>query len=200
MLKCNNVLLHCAGLDTLATVTLNGHVIGQTDNMFRSWEFDVKEYLQPGDNEIEILFDSALRVGQEQLALHYIHSWSTDEHKLPGGNYIRKAAYHFGWDWGPKLVTCGIWRDIELRAFNTRLADVHITQDHSQAGQVTLHAQVQVSPPSSRPLTVTCAVAFGGQTVLEQESAVAGQTALFELPIAEPHLWWPNGLGQQPLV
>ena len=114
-----------------------GPKIGHTDNMFRTYEFDVKEHLLPGENEIEILFDSALRVGQEKLAQHYIHSWSTDSHKLPGGNYVRKAACHFGWDWGPKLVTCGIWRDIELLAFDTRLGGVHISQDHGRPGQVT---------------------------------------------------------------
>ncbi|MFN2137574.1 MAG: glycosyl hydrolase 2 galactose-binding domain-containing protein, partial [Candidatus Promineifilaceae bacterium] len=87
-----HVLLHCAGLDTLATLRVNGQEIGRTDNMFRTWEFDVKDLLHAGDNEIEIYFASALRIGQERLAKRYIHSWSTDTHKLPGGNYVRKAA------------------------------------------------------------------------------------------------------------
>jgi beta-mannosidase len=81
--------------------------------------------------KIEVRFDSALRYGQARLAEKYIHSWSTDTHKLPGGNYVRKSQCNFGWDWGPKLVTCGIWRDIELVAYDSaRLADVHVRQDH----------------------------------------------------------------------
>ena len=198
-LQRKQVLLHCAGLDTLATVWLNGRVIGGSDNMFRSWEFDVKEHLQPGENEIEILFASALRIGQEKLAEHYIHSWSTDSHKLPGGNYVRKAAYHFGWDWGPKLVTCGIWRDIELLAFDSRLADVHVTQDHSQAGQVMLRAQVQIETAGSQGLSVACAVAYAEEPVIAQETPLAGDMVTVELPVIAPQLWWPNGLGEQPL-
>jgi beta-mannosidase len=198
-LQNDHVLLHCAGLDTLATITLNGRIIAQTDNMFRTWEFDVKEYLQPGENEIDILFESALRIGQEKLAQRYIHSWSTDSHKLPGGNYIRKAAYHFGWDWGPKLIPCGIWRDIELLGFDTRLDSVHVTQDHSQEEVVTLQAQVQVQSKKEQSLTAVCTVTYSGGVIAMQESDVIGDKAAFDIPITKPQLWWPNGLGEQPL-
>ncbi len=116
-LQHNHVLLRCDGLDTLATIWLNGREVGQTDNMFRAWEFDAHSHLYPGENEVVIRFDSALRVGQEKLSRRYIHSRSTDTHKLPGGNYVRKAQCHFSWDWGPQLVTSGIWRDIGLIAF-----------------------------------------------------------------------------------
>ncbi len=199
LLQHEHMLLHCAGLDTLATVKLNGQIIGRTDNMFRTWEFDVKDHLRDGENEIEILFTSALRIGQERLTEHYIHSWSTDTHKLPGGNYIRKAAYHFGWDWGPKLVTCGIWRDIELLAFDSRLASVHLTQDHSQVGQVMLGTQIEVEGDQRRPLTASCTVAYSNSIVANSKMELtAGRTAL-TLPISNPQLWWPNGLGEQPL-
>ncbi len=194
-----HLLLHCAGLDTLATIRINGQEIGRTDNMFRTWDFDIREFVHPGENEIEIQFASALRIGQEKLALKYIHSWSTDSHKLPGGNYIRKAACHFGWDWGPKLVTCGIWRDIEIRAFDTHLANIHITQDHSQTGQVTLDIQVQAESLEGQPLTAVCTVTFSRAVVAQQEAALAGDQALFTIPISNPQLWWPNGLGEQSL-
>jgi beta-mannosidase len=193
------VLLRCEGLDTLTTIWLNGREIGHTDNMFRTWEFDLKDTLQAGKNEIEIRFDSAVRAGQARLAQRYIHNWGTDDHKLPGGNYIRKAAYHFGWDWGPKLAPCGIWRDIELLAFDSRLEGVHIVQIHGQAGQVTLGVEVDVQAAGSEPLSAACTVAFDGETVIEGQTAVAGTRAFLDLPIAEPQLWWPNGLGEQPL-
>jgi beta-mannosidase len=195
----DQVLLRCKGLDTLATIWLNGKAIGRADNMFRTWEFDVKEYLQPGENEIEIRFDSAVRAGREKLAERYLHNWGIDSHKLPGGNYIRKAAYHFGWDWGPRLVTCGIWRDIDLQAFDSRLGDVQVTQDHNQAGQMRLGVAVTVEKGDKQKLSISCAVSLDGQRVIDGETAVAGDEAAFELPITEPRLWWPNGLGEQPL-
>lgn len=199
LLQHEHILLHCTGLDTLATMKLNGQIIGHTDNMFRTWEFDVKDHLCAGENEIEILFTSALRIGQERLTKHYIHSWSTDTHKLPGGNYIRKAAYHFGWDWGPKLVTCGIWRDIELLAFDSRLASVHLTQDHSQVGQVMLGAQIEVEGDQRRPLTASCTVAYSNSIVANSKMELTAGRIALTLPISNPQLWWPNGLGEQPL-
>jgi beta-mannosidase len=199
LLTHEHVLLRCGGLDTLATVTLNGQVIGRGDNMFRTWEFDVKTHLQPGENEIVIRFDSALRIGQERLAERYIHSWSTDTHKLPGGNYVRKAAYHFGWDWGPKLVTCGIWRDIELLTFDGRLGDVYLEQDHSRAGQVQVTARITADNPGGGALTAVGAIGLDGDIIAEQSVLLDGESTTLDFAIPEPRLWWPNGLGEQPL-
>ena len=200
VLQHERVLLRCDGLDTLATVWLNGAELGRTDNMFRTWEFDVRPFLQPGENEITVRFDSALRVGQEKLAQRYIHSWSTEDHKLPGGNYVRKAQCHFGWDWGPQLVTCGIWRDIQLVAFNSaRLADVHVRQDHSQSGQVTLTCHMTAERVRELPLKAICCVIFAGEEIDRQTVALTGATAAATLTIPNPKLWWPNGLGEQPL-
>jgi len=200
LLAHNQVLLSCEGLDTLATILLNGSEVGQTDNMFRSWEFDVRPLLHPGENEIVIRFDSALRFGQEKLAERYIHSWSTDDHKLPGGNYVRKSQCNFGWDWGPQLVTCGIWRDISLRAFDTaRLADVHVRQDHSSPRQVTLSCQVEVERVNDAPLKAILQVELDGEAITAKTIDVEGTRAEAELTVPDPQLWWPNGMGEQPL-
>ncbi|MFN2247349.1 MAG: beta-mannosidase [Candidatus Promineifilaceae bacterium] len=199
LLDHEHVLLRCEGLDTLATLWLNGREIGRTDNMFRIWELDVKEVLRAGKNEIEIRFDSAVLAGQEKLAQRHLQNWGIDDHKLAGGNYIRKAAYHFGWDWGPKLSPCGIWRDIELIAFESRLGGVHIVQIHGQEGQVTLGVEVDVQAAGREGLTAICTVAFDGEMVIKEQTTVAGDQAFLDLPIAEPQLWWPNGLGEQPL-
>lgn len=194
------VLLRCRGLDTLAEILLNGRLVGRADNMFRSWEFDVKEYLQPGDNELTIHFASALRFGQEKLQERYLHSWSTDSHKLPGGNYVRKAAYHFGWDWGPKLVTCGIWRDIELLAFDARLDGVHITQDHTTPdGQVAVKARVAIEGAGDKGLTVACAVTYDGAPIAGGNKTASAPEVNFDFSVTDPELWWPRGLGEQPL-
>ncbi|NJN54218.1 MAG: hypothetical protein HC804_05335 [Anaerolineae bacterium] len=133
------VLLHCAGLDTLATITINGHTFAQTDNQFRTWEFDVKNVLQTGENEIVVEFAAPLPYGRAREKEHSLPAWGINVDKLPGGNWLRKSPCNYGWDWGPMLTTSGIWRNIELLAYNTaRLTDVHILQDHSQPGQVTL--------------------------------------------------------------
>ena len=199
-LQHDRVWLRCNGLDTLATIELNGTELGRADNMFRTWEFDVRPLLQPGENEMTVRFDSAFRAGQEKLAQRYIHSWSTDDHKLPGGNYVRKAQCHFGWDWGPQLVTSGIWRDIELVAFNTaRLADVQVRQDHSQPGQVRLACHIAAERVTDVPLKAMCRVIFAGEEIDRQTVALTGETAVARFALADPKLWWPNGLGEQPL-
>ena len=200
MLAEESVLLHCAGLDTLATVWLNSVELGRADNMFRTWEFDAKPHLQPGENELLIQFDSPLVYGQKKLEERYIHSWSTDHHKLPGGNYVRKAQCHFGWDWGPQLVTCGIWRNISIIAHSqSRLSDVHIQQNHEHETWVRLNVDVALEAETAVPTSVLCKILLDGQEVLWEETVVEGKTAVFDLIIHDPQLWWPNGLGAQPL-
>ncbi len=198
------VLLRCKGLDTIATITLNGQEIARTDNMFRTWEFDVKPYLQAGTNTLEIRFDSALKYAQRrEQEERMLPAWGVGDHKLNGGGWIRKQPSNFGWDWGPMLATCGIWRDIELVAYDVaRLRDVHILQDHTTEGQVRLAVRITAQQQGDTPLTAACTVRLNGQIVAEDRaalSALSDGTAEIMLTIAGPQLWWPNGLGDQPL-
>jgi beta-mannosidase len=199
LLQHEKVLLRCASLDTLATLTLNGQAIGKTDNQFRAWEFDVKDLLRPGENEISILFESALRYGQARLQERYIHSWSTEDHKLPGGNYVRKSQCNFGWDWGPKLVTCGILRDIELIAFSTaRLDNFYVRQEHS-AGRVDLTVAIEAEVIGAGQLEARVAVRFEGVEIASGNTALPDGRGSIAFQIDQPRLWWPNGMGEQPL-
>lgn len=202
LLEHEAVRLRCLGLDTLATIRLNGDVIGRTENMYRAWAFDVKSHLQPGTNHIEIQFDSALNyVQQREQAEKVLPAWGVGHHKLNGGGWIRKQPSNFGWDWGPMLLTCGIWRDIELVAFDTaRLNDVHILQDHDTPGQVGLSVQVGVEQlDAAASLNAVGIVRFDGEVVAEASAPVNDGTSEIALTIADPKLWWPNGLGEQPL-
>ncbi len=113
LLTRQHLLLRCEGLDTLATIRLNDVHIAQTDNMFRTYEFDIKKLLQPGANPIEIKFDSVLPFIRAKEAHRKLPTWA-----YPGAAYVRKEPCNFGWDWGPTLITCGIWRKIELVAFD----------------------------------------------------------------------------------
>ena len=101
MLQRENVILHCDGLDTLATITINGAVIGQTDNQFRVWEFDVKPYLRAGNNTITVCFDSTLPLIQAEQQKRYLNLTGVGHHRVDGSNRIRKSQCNYGWDWAP---------------------------------------------------------------------------------------------------
>jgi beta-mannosidase len=196
LLKHEHLLLHCEGLDTLATVLVNGVKLGRTDNMYRLWEFDVKKLLQPGTNSIEIRFDPVLPVIRAKETEQHLPTW-----QYPGAAYVRKMPCNFGWDWGPTLITCGIWRNISLVAFDTaRLDDVQILQDHSQFGQVKLIVQVSTDEKTQVGLYARINVTTADGKIQKPIAAeLAGGNASAELVIAHPKLWWPAGMGAQPL-
>ncbi|MCU0509476.1 MAG: glycoside hydrolase family 2 protein, partial [Anaerolineae bacterium] len=188
------VELVCDGLDTLATVTLNGRELGRTDNMFRQYRWDVKDLLRAEGNELRILFASPARFAAEHEAARPL---PRPTHSLPGGPHIRKAPCQFGWDWGPQLPPVGIWKDIRLEGFEARLAEVHARQSHV-GGTVTVSARVVVerwTPGMAATLTLT-APDGGTQTVGAELDSAEGTLSL---QVENPQLWWPNGMGAQPL-
>ncbi|MFN8371912.1 MAG: hypothetical protein U0694_03415 [Anaerolineae bacterium] len=138
LLAHERVLLRCFGLDTLATIEVNGQRVGSADNMFRTWEFDVKPHLQAGDNRISIALAAPMPFARRMDAEKGNMAGWVEPMRINSGAWIRKEPCNFGWDWGPKMVTSGIWRDIEVMAFDSgRLTDVQILQQHSPQ-QVTL--------------------------------------------------------------
>jgi beta-mannosidase len=190
------VVLKCEGLDTRATIHVNGVQVAKTDNMFRTYEFDVKKLFKPGGNTIEIRFESVLPFLRAKESVRKLPTWT-----YPGTGYVRKEPCNFGWDWGPTLVTCGIWRKIGIEAFNVaRIDEVAILQDHSKKGQVTLNIQVTARPATRERLRASV-------TVMLHEKRVAGSgeveldegKATVNLEIKDPQLWWPAGMGDQPL-
>lgn len=198
-LKQSKVILRCDSLDTITTISINGQVIGKTNNQFCAWEFDVRDVLRSGENEISIHFASALLYGQECLKERYVHSWSTDFHKLAGGNYIRKSQCNFGWDWGPKLVTCGILGSIQLIGFDVaRLDDVHIMQDHHKDA-VELVVDITAEMFTSKPLKARVSITYKGKDISSEETPLVNGKGQVVMSIDKPFLWWPNGMGEQPL-
>ncbi|MFD6661838.1 glycoside hydrolase family 2 protein [Micromonospora chalcea] len=183
--------LVCAGLDTVATVTLNGVEVGRTENQHRSYRFDVRALLRPDGNTLAVRFDSPYRYAEA----HRDRLGDRPNAYPEPFHFIRKTACNFGWDWGPTLVTAGIWRDIGLHAWSTaRLASVRpLVTVADGVGRVELHAEIERT--GDEPLTVRAAVA--GATA---EIAVpAGErTAVVTLTVADPALWWPIGYGDQP--
>ena len=193
----DNLDLVCDGLDTLAAVWLNGQLLGETDNMFCAYRWPVRDLLRQGENELRIQFRSPLRYTRSRYEQRPLPGVA--EMLIPGGQYLRKAPYHFGWDWGPKLTTAGIWQNIYLEGWSTaRIADVHLRQEHS-AGQVTVSAQVTLDRQGGRPLGLEMAITTPGGEVLRGQVDITGQQADVAITIPQPELWWPNGHGAQPL-
>ena len=156
LLAHERIVLRCEGLDTIATLKLNGVMLGHADNMFRTWEYDLRPALREGPNRLEIAFRSPMQYVREKAqGQRFMPAWGVGDHKLDGGSWIRKEPCNFGWDWGPMLATCGIWRDIELVAFDTaRLHEVHVLQEHATDGSGDAPgAGRRPSASSTRPLT-----------------------------------------------
>ena len=195
----DQVLLHCDGLDTFAHIAINGKDIARTDNMHRTWEFDVKRHLREGVNRIEIRFESVLpyiRRRQQERAI--------DPHcaprEIPGRAWVRKEPCNFGWDWGSVLVTCGIWRDIRIVAFDIAcIADVHVTQDHSREQSVAVNVGVAAEVVRESELSARITLSLGGNTVASAIAVMANGWDSAELIVDSPDLWWPNGMGDHPL-
>jgi beta-mannosidase len=193
------VQLECDGLDTLATVKVNGVAVIEADNMYRQWNADVRKALRPGTNTIEVTFASAMDYVNERRKQRPLNGGGAD-HRLPGNNWIRKEPCNFGWDWGPMCVTAGIWRPIRIRAWNVaRLGDVEVRQTHA-ARRVTLDVSAAVNAVGrAAGLAVEVTVSLAGEEVERVLAPVARGRAAAELKVAKPKLWWPNGLGEQPL-
>ncbi len=163
--------------------------------MFRTYEFDIKKLLKAGSNTIEVKFDSVLPLIHAKEAQRKLPTWA-----YPGAAYVRKEPCNFGWDWGPTLITCGIWKDIALVAFDTaRLDDVAILQDHSQKGKVALSVDVTAGPAKNANLKAKTTVSLEGKDVGSATTDLKSGRGKAEITIADPKLWWPAGMGKQPL-
>ncbi|MDA3963670.1 MAG: hypothetical protein PF961_23020 [Planctomycetota bacterium] len=205
----DEVELHCGGLDTLATIGINGTEVGRTDNQFRSWTFPIKSLLKRGRNRIRISFASALRYHQaREQAERPLRASGVSKgpggndreagHRRCGGGYVRKQPCSFGWDWGVKTDTCGIWRSIELRGVShARIDHVTLTQEHG-TGLVTCGAAIHLDARPPKGSTLRTSI-FYGTALIDHQQVRAVKSGQVALNVRKPKLWWPAGLGDQPL-
>ncbi|KAI1361171.1 beta-mannosidase [Xylaria arbuscula] len=183
------------GLDTFATVVLNGKTILEADNMFIPERVEVTDVLAKvgEENELVITFDSAYLRGWKLVEKHSKHKWGCwngDNSRLA----VRKTQYHWGWDWGPTLLSCGPWRPINLEIYEARISDLwcDIEVDKSLKGAtVVVHAPVEGKASKLR-----LDISLDDSTVASQEID-AGASATFR--ISDPELWYPVRYGKQPL-
>ena len=197
-LEHDRIFIEFAGLDTYAEVTLNGERLLSADNMFRQWKLQIKPYLKYGENTLEVRFLPPGPIeAEKRAALGY---------GLPGGDrvFTRKAAYHYGWDWGPRFLTCGIWKPVRI----TGWSDIHIRG---------IILRIQALSRERAIVEIDTGVRYTRNTGVEitlidndrgmrydktvrfkyvDENIVHGSTQ-FEFRIPDPKLWWPAGLGEQ---
>jgi beta-mannosidase len=188
------------GLDTYASVYLNDILIMDTNNMFITHKADVKNYLIAGNNELRIYFHSPVNEGLKKLQKidYYIPAINeqapSDRHTSV---FTRKAPFHFGWDWGPRLVTSGIWRPVLLVTHNYAAIDnIYLFTRYADNDRATLGGRAEIEV--YRPGTYTLSLNAGGLEPLMSET-MNMQPGINVIPvefeIENPKLWWTNGLG-----
>jgi beta-mannosidase len=189
------IVLRCEGLDTIATLFINGKEVAKADNMFRTWEFDAKPFLRAGENTIRIDFQSLDAYMKANIDRPKPFGKPVQD---GGKHFIRKPPFQGGWDFAPKLLTTGIWQGIGLVGWDAaRLTAVGVVQDHSKPGQVDLDVKVDADTAGATKAHVS--VLYKGRKVVEGDAPVAQGTAATKLTVRDPKLWWPNGMGPQNL-
>jgi beta-mannosidase len=205
-LQKDNVEIIFKGLDTYADVYVNDSLVLKSDNMFREWTADCKKFLKKGDNMIKIYFHSPINIGLKDLEkLGYALPATNDQSENGGlgdkkvSIFTRKAGYHYGWDWGPRFVTSGIWRPVFLQAWNNaKINNIQIVQESVTAQTAKLKAvfEIQSTATGSAELEITCsndpALKATGKVSLKPGEC-KGEV---DLIINNPKLWWTNGLGE----
>ena len=195
--------LECDGLDTLASVRLNGVVIGNADNMFRRWSFPARDALRAGTNVLEVVFQSPMRA-LPTLPEYRLGALPASNDPVGGSPFFRKAPYQFGWDWGPRLATCGIWKSLRLVATDDpRITYVTTRQAHELVAGTTnrvVALRVDVEMESPRACQAALSMRTAGVEAHATVTVPAGRSRHALLArVDNPRLWWPAGAGEQAL-
>jgi beta-mannosidase len=196
LLEYDHLQLCCEGLDTLAEIKLNDNLLGNTDNMHRIYEWEIKPIIHSGTNIIHIVFHSPLKYIAEKQKQQ--PTWGGAE-SVAGFQHLRKAHYMFGWDWGPMIPDLGIWRNISIKGYRRgKLDDLYITQNHLP-NQVSLDLRVRKVQWSPKPLTIAAEITGPDGRVVVACVETSDDESRLRMEIDQPELWWPNGYGKQPL-
>ncbi|MFZ4521508.1 MAG: beta-mannosidase [Bacteroidales bacterium] len=178
------------GLDTYANIYLNDSLVFVADNMFKEWFIDIKQSLHIGQNTLRIQFPAVSEMNKSRYAKL--------ANKLPGDEKVvcRKAAYHFGWDWGPTLVTSGIWRPIYIREWNAvNVLGVQFIQKKLTDSVASMAAQFTMFSELGDSADIRI---FLDSTEILRQSVIMNKgpnVVRGDFSISNPNLWWPNGMG-----
>nr|WP_320117401.1 glycoside hydrolase family 2 protein [uncultured Marinifilum sp.] len=207
ILNKERIAIDFKGLDTYADVYLNDQEVLSANNMFRDWMVDVKAYLKTGNNVLKIEFKSPIKEG---LRLHnendFVYPGAENDQAERGqveGNkrvsiFTRKAGYDYGWDWGPRLVSSGIWRPVYLKAWdNARIVDLQIVQNKVNEDVANFTAVLELE--SEKEILAGIQIQNEGVDLASSKVHLKQGVHKYEVnfDIEKPKLWWPNGLGEQ---
>lgn len=197
------------GLDTYADVYLNDEQtpILKADNMFRRWRVNVKPLLKEGNNLLKVYFHSPVKIDMPkwEAMLPVRYSCQNDQSENGGlqdrkiSVYARKAGYHYGWDWGPRLVTCGIWRPVYLEAWNNvRIEDVYYNQKSVTEKRADVAVELDINATVATSAEVRIIDETTGKVLVTTPTqlAVGANKVVAPFTIAKPQLWWSIGLGE----
>ncbi len=204
-----------AGLDTFASVTLNGVEILKADNMFREWRVDVKPLLKAGGNELRVVLRSPIKELRDKIKAEPYPLYTEAATSEYAGSdpaydpYIRKSAYMFGWDWGPRLVAIGIWRPVSLELWDdTRITDFNVRQEEvtTDVARMSVETEVQSSGVENAVVVIRhdnpgSKEPHGSDTVSSTSYVLHAGNNLLTMPlsISNPARWYPNGYGPHTL-
>jgi beta-mannosidase len=185
-LQAQNKELIFYGLDTDAEVYLNDSLVLEANNMFRTWRLPVQKLLRQGKNTLRVEFESASLKAKKAAAL--------SPFVLPGDEkvYVRKAPYQFGWDWGPRFVTAGIWKDVSLRFWNSAQLE-SVTYSQEELNDKVAQLKIKTTVKCEYPGVYSIQINNKRQNVTLKKGI---QTVVIPYQILNPKKWWPNGLGK----
>ncbi len=209
LLEHDNLRLVFEGLDTYADVYLNDVKVIVADNMFRCWRTGCKDLLLPGENTLRVCFHSPIKRDLPKfMALDYEYPALNDQSENGGilnykvSVFARKAGYNYGWDWGPRLVTMGIWRPVYLEYWNTmRLEDVHISTSEVSERSARIEVEIELDSLRSCLGRFQISNATSGLIYAERPVTITRGSNRFNQAfiLKNPRLWWSNGLGSPTL-
>ena len=199
------------GLDTFAEVSLNGQPLLEADNAHRTWRARVDGRLRAQGNELRIVFRSPIRTllprvqaMPHKIAGNYPSPYGDEPANAMVGNFVRKPAYHFGWDWGPRYVTAGVWREVHLDSWDARhITDLAVRTDalDDRRAALTVLLEVEQNTAAGNARVSVDVLDPDGRRVARVERNAAlqpgGNSVQLPLDIAQPRRWWPVGYGAQ---
>jgi len=206
LLSKDKLQLHFYGLDTYADVFVNDYLVLEAFNMHREWDADIKQFAKVGENHLKIVFHSPIKKGLE-LYNASPYSYPANNDQSENGElgdkkvsvFTRKAGYHYGWDWGPRFVTSGIWRPVELRAWNDyKIESVYLMQLMVNNDVAELEAEIDIQAESHSNVEAIIRNKEDNSIVAKQAFEINKGENKVAIPftIENPKLWWSRGLGE----
>lgn len=200
-LQSDAIYLNFAGLDTFAEVFLNGKSILETNNMFVQWKIAVKNVLKVGVNTLEVKFKSTYNIGKELASKSKItYPADNETGAVKISPFIRKAGYQFGWDFAPRVLTTGIWKDVSMHFVNSAfIEDIRVSNSIEGSNLATISSDITLSVLKAGKYSLK--VQVEGKPNLSAQLLVdlvpGSQNLKLNFKIPSPELWWPNGSGAQ---